>query len=164
MVFFSSDFHLCHRAICKYRPQFKTPLEHDRYMMDLMKKLGKRDVLFLLGDFLFDGDNYKEYLEEIKTYRCRIKLILGNHDSKRLYKDTIDSNIELQLPLFSYKNMWLSHCPIHPSELRNRLGNIHGHLHKEILEDERYFDVCPEKHNFELVSLDTIKEYFKGTK
>ena len=55
--------------------------------------------------------------------KCRIKLVMGNHDDHRLYKESI---FEMQLPFFSYKSYWISHCPIHPQELRNRKGNIHG--------------------------------------
>jgi len=167
MVYFSSDFHLCHKSILKYRTQFKTTEEHDEYFLQKMEKLGKRDVLFILGDFIFDGDNYDKYIKRIRKMKCRIKLIMGNHDSLKLYQEinqkpqSPEGTIEIQLPLFSYKNMWISHCPIHPNELRNRLGNIHGHLHQSVLDDDKYFDVCPEKHNFEFVTLDDIKEHFK---
>ena len=164
MVLFTSDLHLGHRAICKYRPRFKTTEEHDRYWINKILSLGKRDILFILGDFLFDSEHYEEYLKELKTAKCRIKLILGNHDSRNLYKDCIDSNIKIQLPLFSYKNMWLSHCPIHETELRRRYGCVHGHLHNSVLEDQRYFDVCPEKHNYEFVKLEDIKSHFERNK
>jgi calcineurin-like phosphoesterase family protein len=43
--------------------------------------------------------------------------------------------------------------------MRSRILNIHGHLHGSVLEDPRYFDVSPEKHNFELVDFETIKDY-----
>jgi len=137
-----------------------------------MEALGKRDLLFVLGDFLFPGDKYDEYIKRIRKLRCRIKLVMGNHDSMELYQEinqkpqSPEGSIELQLPLFSYKNMWLSHAPIHPQELRGRKGNVHGHLHRSILDDPdcRYFDVCPEKHNFEFVNLEDIKEYFEKTK
>lgn len=44
---------------------------------------------------------------------------MGNHDSLR-YSQTVAKNIEIQLPLFTYKSFGFSHCPIHPDELRNK--------------------------------------------
>lgn len=169
MVFFTSDLHLGHKTICKYRTKFDTPKEHDDYVIDKILALGKRDILFVLGDFLFDGDHYEEYIERLAKKKCRIKLVMGNHDSKKLYKEDI---FEMQLPLFSYKGMWVSHCPIHPQEMRNRTKNIHGHLHLEsvmmeqrngdfnptfkTVKDPRYFNVNLDVNNYEFVPWETI--------
>lgn len=38
------------------------------------------------------------------------------------------------------KKFWLSHCPLHPEELRGRL-NIHGHVHTNSVRDQRYINV-----------------------
>ena len=167
MNYFTSDLHLGHRAIAKYRPSLGSAEEQSEYWIQKIESLGKRDILFVLGDSIFDNKDYENQIHRLRNARCRIKVIMGNHDTTKLYEEItkrkdngFPSAIEVQLPFFSYKNIWLSHCPIHPSELRNRLGNIHGHLHNAILDDERYFDVCPEKHNFKFVKYDTIKDYF----
>ena len=160
MVYFTSDFHLGHKVIIKYRPEFSSKIEHDEYLLSLLEKLGKRDVVYMIGDFLFKSDEFDGYLQRISKFKVKIKLILGNHDNLELYKKCPE-NIQLQLPMFSYKNMWISHCPIHPNELRNRIGNIHGHLHKEKLEDKRYFNVNIDVNNYNLVTLDEIKNYFQ---
>lgn len=174
MVYFSSDWHLGHKAILKYRSQFKTIEEHDNAIFDNLAKLTKRDDLIILGDFLFDCDEYDDYIERLSKFPCRIKLVLGNHCSRKLYTETRLPNLELQLPFYSYKNMWVSHCPIHPQEMRNRHGNIHGHLHGDIvmvteevdygqwdfIPDERYFNVNLDNNDFKFVSLEKIKEYF----
>ena len=169
MIYFTSDLHLGHRAISKYRPYFDSTEQHDEYWLQKMEQLGKRDILYVLGDFLFPGPHYNEYIKRIRKMKCRIKLVMGNHDSIELYKEinqkpmSPEGSIEIQLPLFSYKNFWLSHAPIHPQEMRSRKGNIHGHLHGSILDDpdEKYFDVCPEKHAFEFVNFEDIKARFK---
>ena len=70
--------------------------------------------------------------------------------------------IEIQLPLFSYKNFWISHCPIHQQEIRGRIANIHGHLHNAILDDIRYYDVGLDKNNFKFIAWEEIKEVFKN--
>ena len=168
-MYFSSDFHLGHNAILKYRPQFKNIQEHDEAILSQIHALTKRDVLMILGDFIFASDRYDYYISELRKIKCRIKLVMGNHDSMQLYKESIPY-VEIQLPLFSYKNMWVSHAPIHPQEIRNRLGNIHGHLHSSVVEkskiipvyggvihknssvpDERYFNVNLDNNNFKFV-------------
>lgn len=161
-VYFTSDLHLGHKAIPKYRDKFKSLEEHDNYVFGLIEKLNKRDILFIVGDFLFDGDHYNEYIEKLSKAECRIKLIMGNHDSLELYKEDC---IEIQLPLFSYKSMWVSHCPIHTGEMRNRKGCIHGHLHmqkvmKEEEPDERYFNVNLDVNDYQFVKLENIKDFF----
>ena len=158
--YFTSDWHLGHRVITKYRSQFKTIEEHDNAIFAEAEKLTKRDIIFVIGDFLFDCDDFEYYLERISKLSCRIKLIMGNHDSLKLYSQTIAKNIEIQLPLFTYKSFWISHCPIHPDELRNRIGNIHGHLHNATLDDNRYFDVGLDKNNFKFINWEDIKEIF----
>ena len=82
---------------------------------------------------------------------------MGNHDSKKLYKEDC---IEMQLPFYSYKSMWLSHCPIHPKEMRGRRANLHGHMHLERLDDTNYFNVNLDVNGYKFVSLEYIKKHF----
>lgn len=163
-VYFSSDFHFGHKVIVpKYR-DFKSQEEHDALILDNISKLNKRDILFVLGDFLFDSDKYDYYINELAKMSCRIKLVLGNHDSIKLYKEDRLPKLELQLPLFSYKNNWVSHCPLHPQEMRNRNCNIHGHLHGNVVnnidsyKEVRYFNVCLDNNDFKFVNFDYIKD------
>ncbi len=155
--YFTSDLHLGHMEIYKYRDVFLNAEEHDEYVFKKIEALGKRDILFVLGDFLFDGSHYEAYIERLRKVKCRIKLVMGNHDSMKLYKEDF---IEIQLPLFSYKNTWLTHCPIHPQEIRDRAGCIHGHLHKEVLDDKRYFNVNLDVNDYEFVTHQRIKDYY----
>ena len=158
-VFFTSDLHIGHNAINKYRPQFSTALENHQYMLELFASLKKRNIVYVLGDFLFHGEHYQPTLDAISKMHCNVKLLLGNHDSLYLYRD-LPHNIELQLPFYSYKQMWLSHCPIHPHEMRNRLGNVHGHMHLETLNDPFYFNANIDVNNYQFVPLETIKQFF----
>lgn len=155
-VLFTSDLHLGHRSIHQYRKSFESAAQHDLQVLDSLSQLGKRTILYVLGDFLFDGPYLESYLRDISKMPLTIKLVPGNHDSKSLYTQTIASNISIELPLFSYKSAWVSHCPIHPHEMRNRIGNIHGHLHHEILHDTRYFNVNLDVNDFKFVPLDNI--------
>lgn len=174
--FITSDLHLGHKNINKYRDRLEFSVDNDEYIIDKILSLGKRDILMVLGDFLFDGEHYKEYIQRLSKKSCRIQLILGNHDSLKLLKEDI---FEIQLPLYQKKNIWLSHCPIHPQEMRNRLGNCHGHLHQEkvmiskqvskyggiITEteyypDPKYFNVNIDVNNYEFIDFKEVEEYF----
>lgn len=159
----SSDFHFGHKVIVpKYR-SYASVHEHDMLLLDKIANLRRNDILYVLGDFIFDCPNYEWYMSNIAKMPIRIKLILGNHDSTRIYNNADRApNIELQSPLLDYKHMWLTHCPIHPQEIRNRLGVVHGHLHRESLDDPRYFNVNLDQNNMEFVPLEVIKQHFKN--
>ena len=157
MNLFTSDLHLGHNSIIKHRDEFSSQEEHDSLILDNIAKLKKREILYVLGDFIFDSDSYDYYIQQMNKMSCRIKVIMGNHDSLKLYSE---SRFEIQLPLYSYKDFWLSHCPIHPKELRNRKGCIHGHLHKQSLGDNRYFNVNIDVNNYQFVDFEKIKERF----
>ncbi len=159
-VYYTSDLHWGHRAILKYRgDSFKTIEEHDQVFVDNFNKVvNKRDTVFFLGDIAFTEEGLKN-MEKLRHCHKKI-LYLGNHDTlpTEKYLEYFDEVHALR----SYKNFWLSHCPIHPQEMRNRKGNIHGHLHDSVLEDplKQYFDVSPEKHDYQLVDFEDIKKYF----
>lgn len=174
----TSDLHLGHKNICKYRTQFSTEEEHNEVMFDnLASSLNKRDTLFMLGDMAFTLEWHKK-LSEIK---CRHKvLILGNHDTDRSVKvQHFQGMYDKIHSLLSHRNYWFSHCPIHPQELRGRLGNIHGHLHGGVVEreiqvpystdegsgsrievciDTRYLNACVEHTNFKPISFEELIE------
>lgn len=173
MVAFTSDLHIGHRNIYKYR-NFTTSEENTQFCLHQISTLKKRDTLFILGDFIFDLPGDPEFVEnvlrEISKMPIRnIKLVMGNHDSRSLYTLGPKYGIGIQLPLFSYKNFWVSHPPIHPGEIRNRLGCIHGHLHGERVEKEihngffqdmRYFNVNIDL-DYRFYDFEEIKDRFK---
>lgn len=158
-VYFTSDWHLDHKNIPKYREEFKTTEENNIHFINEFNRIVKKnDIVFFLGDIAFEESS----LELLKKLRhCRKKILfLGNHDY--VSTDKLLEVFDEVRGFMSYKNFWISHCPIHPQELRNRRGNIHGHLHTQVLDDGRYFDVSPDKNNMSLVDFEIIKEYFDG--
>lgn len=76
----TSDLHLGHKNICKYRTQFSSADEHHNFIFEnLATNVSKRDTLYILGDCAFD----KYWLDKVKSIKCQHKkLILGNHDSE----------------------------------------------------------------------------------
>lgn len=147
-VYFASDLHHGHKAICKYRTQFNSTEEHDEFVSDnILSTCGKRDTLWLLGDLFFTEDSLK-YFNKYLANIGQVNVILGNHCTdnsvrQRVMRQVVD-NCNKAGSLFNYKGFWLSHAPIHPEELRGKC-NIHGHMHDKIIDDDRYFSVCLEQ-------------------
>lgn len=163
MNLLTADCHLGHKAILKYRPQFSSIEEHDEYILDEFGKLKKNHIVKVLGDFIFDSEKYDWYIQQFKKMSCRIQVVMGNHDSLKLYKE---DRFEIQLPLYSYKDFWISHCPIHKSQIRGRIANIHGHLHEsnitqEFEKDLNYFNVNLDMNQMKMVDFEEIKEFYK---
>lgn len=146
-VWFISDTHLGHETITRFRTNFVSAEEHHTTVLENIKAVvGKRDTLFILGDIAF-----KEFwaIELLKIPMEKLVLVLGNHDLPAMIWATLyntygqSKRFEMH-GLTSYKGFWLSHCPIHPDEMRKRKGNIHGHTHFHKIQDERYLNVCLE--------------------
>ncbi len=127
-LYLTSDLHLGHNNICKYRTEFSTAEEHHETIFEnLATTVGYRDTLYLLGDVAFD----KEWLARIASLKVKHKvLICGNHDLERgIHMRDLVETYDAVYSLWSKRNYWFSHAPLHPQELRTRKGNIHGHLH-----------------------------------
>ena len=141
-VYVISDLHLGHKNILKFAAQWRhgtTIQEHDDWVVESWNTVvTKRDVVYCLGDVAFSTDA----LERVAALRGQKMLIMGNHD-----KYPIETYLRLFARIrpspFSYKGFWLSHCPIHPAELRGR-RNIHGHVHHNTIPDDRYVNVSVE--------------------
>lgn len=162
-VYFVSDLHLGHRNIHKYRNQFATSEDHDRYVAErVLEAGGKRNILWLLGDCFFTTDSLK-WLREISSRFQSVHWILGNHDVQCA---ETRNNVTVALReglvvsvggVVKYKEFWLSHAPIHPDELRGK-KNIHGHMHDRTLDSDDYISVCLEQIDYRPKSLTEIRK------
>lgn len=161
---FTSDWHLGHKAISKYRPQYSSIEEHDQAIFDQLSILKKRDIVWVLGDILFDSDKYDYYVETLSKMSCEMRFVLGNHDSLKLYKENRWNNVSIQLPFFSYKNMWISHCPIAEREIRERDLVVHGHCHNFSMLDKRYYNVILDKNVFKFVEYEQLMKRIEENK
>lgn len=161
VVWVTSDWHLGHRNVAKWRETFTDPAipadEHDQTILARYREAVKpRDMVWFLGDIILHPD----YLETVAQLPGLKKLVLGNHDTDRLArgvttKDLVKVFAEVH-GLVSYKRAWLSHAPIHPQELRGKV-NIHGHTHiNPIKGDARYIPVCLEDTNFRPIKFQDI--------
>lgn len=170
LVWFCSDLHLGHKKIGEFRQPhvFSEEENNTRILSDWKKHVNKRSIVFVLGDFCFD----KELFDSLDLPGQKKILIRGNHDrfQTKQYLSFFD---EIE-GLVKYKNMWLSHPPIHPDELRGKV-NVHGHTHFHNIRtngilypknDPRYLNICPEQlwpiYGRCLISLDEIRSHFSA--
>lgn len=160
----TSDLHLGHKSILNFRSGFNSQEDHDEIIFhNLASSINKRDSIIFLGDIAFSI----YWLKRIEAIRCAKKtLILGNHDLERgismghlmMTYDRIES-------LYSKRNVYFTHCPIHPSQFRGKSHNIHGHLHSNLIcienmpvlcRDDRYINVCVDNTDFKPVLFSSI--------
>lgn len=154
----SSDLHLGHRNITKYRSQFGSNQEHDDYVIAQHKAtLKPNDTWFCFGDVAFSLAG----LSRIRELNCKRKvLLLGNHELDNDIKlldllSVFDDIYSLKKHKAFGKVMLFSHAPIHPDELRGAT-NVHGHGHEHVIDDPRYINVCIEHTNYGVLPLEEI--------
>lgn len=158
-VYFISDLHLGHKNILKYSPttrgHFRDIGDHNRRIIDTINKnVRQQDVLWILGDVAFG----KENLKYIRMINCnKINLVLGNHDVYSI-EDYLNAGFNKVFGMVDYKEFVLSHMPVHTQQLDTRYKyNIHGHLHNEVIEDTRYFNVNIDVMDIRVISLEEVR-------
>lgn len=160
-VYLTSDLHFGHENLIKRYRNFKSVEKHDKTIINNWNKIvNKNDKVFLLGDLSMEKD-VSHLLLQLKG---NIVLLGANHDKVGHILHTYSKlpNIVGIGGFMKYKGYWLSHCPIHPSELRGK-KNIHGHIHKNKVKrfglflDKRYINVCVDHTGLKPVLFDDIK-------
>lgn len=159
------DLHLGHKGIQKYRDGVSSVEENDEKCLDgVLTTCTKRSVLYLHGDIFFTKESLA-HLFTLKTYIRDVRLILGNHDfqhAKPLECLKIISDLGVPvIGLKSTKTSWLSHAPMHVDELRGKI-NIHGHVHKQTINQHEYVNVSVDNTNFLPISATDILNGWRG--
>ena len=174
-LFFAADHHFCHGAVIKFTDEngnkYRDFPDIDTMHQHIIERhnsvVGKRDTVYFLGDVSFSAEGL-EYLNEMNGTK---HLICGNHDKfpTELYLKYFKS----VHGGFKKRNIFMSHIPIHPSQLNTSRGwavNLHGHLHSQKIRhvsgvlDTRYYNVSMECIDFTPVHFDTITKYIKGNR
>ena len=164
VVYLTADWHLGHRNVAKWRESFTDPPLHpdlhDEFILEQYRKtVTKRDIVWFLGDIIM----HSKYLDVVKELPGRKHIVLGNHDTK---PDSLANGITARAlsdvfdhvcGLVKYKDVWLSHAPIHPQELRGKV-NLHGHTHINVIDDPRYINCCVEYTNFAPMSFQKLRD------
>lgn len=158
-VYFCSDLHFGHKGIAKFRNVVVSEEDNRELIKRNWKALvTKRDIVYVLGDAAFDSETVKDFGD----LPGRKFLVRGNHD--KLNTSVYLKYFDEVYGILKFKEFWLTHAPIHPDELRNRV-NLHGHVHYSTIKDPRYFNCCPENlwetFGTALISLDQVRDYLK---
>lgn len=152
-VFFTSDLHLYHDNWIKTLNM--SPEDHwDLIKTNWNKEITKRDKIYILGDITMENHKYYHLLDELRGMKV---IIGGNHDLEKDMKYLLP-HVEKVIGCLDYKGFICTHIPIHPLELNGRYrGNIHGHMHKEKINDYRYINVCTDFCHYQPLSFDYIE-------
>lgn len=160
-IFFTSDWHLGHQNLLNFkRKDGVTPLRnfssveemHD-YLVEKHNSVVRTcDKVYVLGDVCFTN----KWLHVVDRFNGEKVLIKGNHDTLKLsqyepyFKDVRGSH--------QFSGVIMTHIPIHPESLARWGVNIHGHLHVNTLNDDRYVNVSVESlKDYTPISLEEIK-------
>lgn len=156
-VRFIADLHFGHKNMAIKRG-FANEEEHDEYIISQWNKaVHKKDLVYILGDISMETKTHYNKLDKLNGKKI---VVLGNHDMKGHVRELLN-HVESVAGMIRYNQKgfpksFITHCPIHPSELEYRVGyNIHGHLHENnvLLEDsskdERYICVSCEHVNYQ---------------
>jgi calcineurin-like phosphoesterase family protein len=141
-AFFISDPHFGHHNMALKRG-FSCAEEMDELIVERWNAaVHKKDTIYLLGDVTMEKQTNYEILSRLEGL---INVVLGNHD-ERGHVPGLLKYVNSVAGMINYKGkVILTHCPIHPSELDYRFShNIHGHVHENSLDDERYINVSCE--------------------
>jgi calcineurin-like phosphoesterase family protein len=162
-VFLISDTHFGHANIYKFlngdgtrvRHQFEDVEAGDSAMIENWNRVvGPKDKVYHLGD-VFINRKARFILEALNGNKVLIK---GNHDIFKLADYT---------PFFRdirayhvLDKIILSHVPIHRESIGRFRGNVHGHLHANVVNDILYKSVCVERINYTPIEFSEIQKYY----
>lgn len=160
-IWFCSDLHFGHNNIQKFRKHVTSEEDNRQRILDDWNNLvTKRDTVYVLGDACFTMDT----IDSFADLKGEKYLIRGNHD--KLNTSVYLKHFKEVYGLLKYKEFWLSHAPIHPNELRDKV-NLHGHVHYETVKDSNYFNCCVENiyalKGRSMITLDEIRKILAGT-
>ena len=167
-VFIISDTHFGHENIYQFlhhdgskaRPHGNASTG-DQVMIDNWNKVVKQgDKVYHLGDVVI---NHKAF-SILHALNGKKVLIKGNHDLFKL-KDYTEHFYDIRA-FHKLDNFVLTHIPIHPNSMGRFKGNVHGHLHRNIVTDQwgmpdlRYKSACVELNDYTPVELSVFQQYF----
>jgi len=155
VIWITSDQHFGHEAIIKYcqRP-FKNAREMDDCIVDQFNsKVGKKDVVYHLGDFSFHKP-----IQFLKCLNGEHHLIRGNHDAKQgleCFKSVQD--VLLLKGIARDFGIFLSHYShrVWPHS-HYGFGHCFGHSHGRLEEYARSFDIGVDTNNFYPYNIEEI--------
>ncbi len=152
-VRFIGCLHFGHAWMAKHRG-WHDLFYHDEKIVDTWNQtVNKKDLTFILGDVTMENNIHYYQLDRLNGRKV---VVLGNHDKKEHVKDLL-KHVETVAGMVDYKGFCLTHAPIHPNEIHFYRGNIHAHIHENLLHEvniaNRYADA-------DTVVLPTLNKYY----
>lgn len=172
MIYFTSDLHLFHNNLLKYRTQFLSVDEMNETIITNHNNIVKsNDEVYYIGDISFG--KAKETIEIIRQLNGKKHLIRGNHDKKLLKNAEFRSLFELIEYYHEFdicidgrkrkQKIILCHYPILCwNECHFHSWMLHGHSHGSCLyprDDMKIYDVGVDCNEFKPVSLAFITNF-----
>lgn len=148
---FIADLHLSHQNMA-LRRGFSSVEEHDAHIIEKWNSVVyKRDITYILGDITMEKKDPYHLLDKLAGIK---HVVLGNHDRHQHVSELL-KHVQSVSGMKNYKGFFLTHCPVHPTEITYRgiRGNIHGHVHANVLSDPGYYCVSCEVVDYTPVSL-----------
>lgn len=163
-TFLISDTHFGHSNILTFKRQDGSPLRdfqniyyHDEYLIEQWNSIvNVEDKVYHLGDIGFK--NFTALSTILSRLNGTKVLIKGNHDNFKLsqyqqyFKDVRASH--------TLDKFILTHIPIHPDSVGRWKANIHGHLHANKLNDNRYINVSCEQIGYKPIDFEEIRSRY----
>lgn len=187
-VWLTSDTHFSHKNILKHCPQraeiggfdIDDVDAHDKWLMDIWNKtIGKRDIVYILGDFSFASPDVikKHILPKLNGQKY---LILGNHDNSSQHLEGYFTQItQMKEVIFKQKNfpfieeenfrVFMCHYPMVTWPGKHQgVVQAHGHCHGRLNDfnnesTDLRLDVGIDSHitDFKPISLEDFYKLFK---
>jgi calcineurin-like phosphoesterase family protein len=160
-IWVTSDTHFNHENILSFdngRPEFDSVEAMNEFIIDQWNSVVRPgDKVYHLGDVFFGSkDWFRSNWPRLKGSK---RLIVGNHDDiKFLSSGAFFKKVLLWRALKDF-GIVLTHTPLHPSSLMRwkNVKNVHGHTHRNSLQDDRYINVSVEQTGYRPVNLEELR-------
>lgn len=164
-IFLIADTHFGHANILKFLRkdgtflrEFDSIEEHDEQLIQNWNSVVKPyDKVYHLGDIGFT--NFTKLSEKLSRLHGDKILIKGNHDNFKL-----SQYAQHFRDVRAYHNLdkfLLSHIPIHQESVSRWTANIHGHVHDNTLQDNKYVNVSVENINYTPIAFEEIRKNYR---
>jgi len=171
-IWLSADHHFGHANILGYTGRKQENVwEMNKVLTDNWNALVKPgDTVYYLGDFSFESDRYKQYLNGNKFY-----LIKGNHDKPKfnyLFNEVV-SSMELKIGEF---NCLLTHIPIELDRIYKKGTQpdfsaldrysyiLHGHVHTAFVVKGKNINVGCDVWDYKPINIKDLEKFLRKVK
>lgn len=144
-IWFTSDLHFSHKKIVEYtnRGVFTSQEKHDDDIVQLWNsQVSKHDIVYELGDFVFNCRDLAEWQKVVSRLNGRIIHIKGNHDSSKVLRDSGHEWYDLKRVKVGKQHIVLCHFAMRVWDMYHHgAWHLYGHSHGSLPGVGRSIDV-----------------------